>query len=262
MDTAADDCRKVFADLGDSLVVAGDSDNLRVHIHTTDPGAALSVAVRLGRLRDVSVRNMDDQYEAAARVGAADDSAAPGIIAFATGDGFASVLESLGVVVRLVGPTSGSRLEETVRKALAASTETSLIVVPGDAAVAEAVRKVSPTLEATLHTIAAADMARAIAAVLAFQFGAPVQRNVESMNAAAASVTTLRGDTLDDVRAAVQALQEHQSAAEIVTVYFGHAADEDEANAVASTIAETLGIQEGDTVYGGQTDCRFLISID
>ncbi|MDY6954104.1 MAG: hypothetical protein SWE60_21575, partial [Thermodesulfobacteriota bacterium] len=36
---------------------------LQVHVHTHDPGAALSYVTSMGRLRQVKVQNMDEQHE-------------------------------------------------------------------------------------------------------------------------------------------------------------------------------------------------------
>ena len=46
--------------LGDSLLVVGEAPTLKVHIHTDDPGAALSVAVRVGALSQVDINDMHE----------------------------------------------------------------------------------------------------------------------------------------------------------------------------------------------------------
>jgi len=47
---------------GQSLVVAGDETNVRVHIHTYDPGSILAYATTLGTLHQIQIQNMDDQH--------------------------------------------------------------------------------------------------------------------------------------------------------------------------------------------------------
>jgi DAK2 domain fusion protein YloV len=52
---------------GQSIVVAGDSFNVRVHIHTYDPGAILRFATSMGTLHHIQIQNMDDQHEGSLR---------------------------------------------------------------------------------------------------------------------------------------------------------------------------------------------------
>ena len=47
--------------LGDSLLVVGDGSALKVHVHTDEPGAALSLATAAGTIAQVEIANMHDQ---------------------------------------------------------------------------------------------------------------------------------------------------------------------------------------------------------
>ena len=47
--------------LGDSLLVVGTSELLKVHVHTDDPGAALSLGVKRGTIEGVEIANMHEQ---------------------------------------------------------------------------------------------------------------------------------------------------------------------------------------------------------
>jgi fatty acid kinase len=47
--------------LGDSLVVVGDETAIKVHIHTDDPGAALSLGTAAGTIEGVEIANMHEQ---------------------------------------------------------------------------------------------------------------------------------------------------------------------------------------------------------
>src|SRR6185437_1100714 len=50
-----------LARLGDSLLVVGDSIAFKVHVHTDDPGAALSIGSRAGTIDRVEIANMHEQ---------------------------------------------------------------------------------------------------------------------------------------------------------------------------------------------------------
>ena len=49
--------------LGDSLMVVGDPSALKVHVHTDDPGAALSLGAARGMLEGIEIANMHRQTE-------------------------------------------------------------------------------------------------------------------------------------------------------------------------------------------------------
>ena len=55
--------RQAVAERGTSVVVVGDEDLVRVHLHTENPGAVLDLARAAGNLHRIEIFNMDDQYE-------------------------------------------------------------------------------------------------------------------------------------------------------------------------------------------------------
>ena len=50
--------REEITPLGDSEIVVGYEDVIKVHIHTNDPGLVLSKAVKLGELSKIKIDNM------------------------------------------------------------------------------------------------------------------------------------------------------------------------------------------------------------
>ncbi|MGN6380040.1 MAG: DegV family protein [Gaiellales bacterium] len=58
---------RALSDLGDSLLVVGEPPLVKVHIHTDDPGRALSLGVAMGALDGVDVANMHEQSRARER---------------------------------------------------------------------------------------------------------------------------------------------------------------------------------------------------
>ncbi|MEW6046453.1 MAG: DAK2 domain-containing protein, partial [Bacillota bacterium] len=61
--------RRALEDLGDSLLVVGDPNLVKVHVHTNHPGRALEAALRWGELLSISINNMQEQNRQAARHG-------------------------------------------------------------------------------------------------------------------------------------------------------------------------------------------------
>ena len=104
---------KAFQDeiepLGDSMIVVGYDDVIKVHIHTNDPGLVLSKAVALGELSKIKIDNMREEHRevlmskeeyATSKVEEAETAVEKKKYAFisvAMGEGITHVLKDLGV---------------------------------------------------------------------------------------------------------------------------------------------------------------------
>ena len=106
---------KAFQDeiepLGDSMIVVGYDDVIKVHIHTNDPGLVLSKAVAVGELSKIKIDNMREEHRevlmskeeyATGKVEEAEAEVAVekkkyAFISVAMGEGITNVLKDLGV---------------------------------------------------------------------------------------------------------------------------------------------------------------------
>src|SRR5581483_10687130 len=93
--------------LGDSLLVVGDPSALKVHVHTDDPGAALSLGTAAGTIDRIEIANMHEQTQQreerllAAVPDLPVEAAATGVVAVVAGDGNRRLFETLA---RGMGP--------------------------------------------------------------------------------------------------------------------------------------------------------------
>lgn len=55
--------RKALEKLGDSLLVVGNANVTKIHIHTNHPGKVLEYAVTQGTLHDIKIDNMEEQHQ-------------------------------------------------------------------------------------------------------------------------------------------------------------------------------------------------------
>lgn len=99
--------------LGDSMIVVGYDDVIKVHIHTNDPGLVLSKAVKIGELSKIKIDNMreehreilinakDKEKEKEASEAEVDTSEEEkkkyGFVTVAMGDGISSIFKDLGI---------------------------------------------------------------------------------------------------------------------------------------------------------------------
>ncbi|MBF6621364.1 MAG: DAK2 domain-containing protein [Patulibacter sp.] len=123
-DLDAPRARRQLAEIGDSIiVVVGDEQTLKIHVHTDEPDRAMGLFDGVGEVSRVDVADMDAQVAAHAAAHASDDGAhaaedaAPSdggavgphvrtaLVAVVSGVGIAALLRSVGAVVLDGGPT-------------------------------------------------------------------------------------------------------------------------------------------------------------
>src|SRR5580698_2350854 len=136
--------------LGESALVVGDPDLVRVHIHTGDPAGLIAVASSRGRMSKLKVEDMSAQHhEVLARADAEEDAnaaAAPpdpagqpeappkaiGVVSVAPGDGFREILTSLGAdSIVSGGQTMNPSIEDLLNGVRAANAER-VILLPNN----------------------------------------------------------------------------------------------------------------------------------
>ena len=84
---------------GRSVFVVADDDVVKVHLHTQDPGEALTYAGRFGRLAGVKVDDMEAQVRSREREKPQRPPASLGVVAASRGKGNRALFEQMGAVV-------------------------------------------------------------------------------------------------------------------------------------------------------------------
>jgi DAK2 domain fusion protein YloV len=127
--------------IGDSLLVVGDSSALKVHVHTDEPGAALSVATALGVVEGVEIANMQAQaaqreerlLEGAAAALPALATLETGLVAVCPGQGNRRLFESLGATRVIEGGQSMNPSTAEIVEAIEATPADEVLVLPNNA---------------------------------------------------------------------------------------------------------------------------------
>ncbi|MCI0394367.1 MAG: DAK2 domain-containing protein [Chloroflexi bacterium] len=159
--------------MGDSTVVVGDEQMIKVHVHVKDPGVPLSYGTGLGRITDVVVENMQMQMEAIINPAVSPTTRPPaavpkpeeplielqpgqiGVVAVAAGEGLARIFRSLGVTYIVSGGQSNNPSTEEIFQAIQDVPTNRVIVLPNNKNIilaAEAARDLSPKDVAVVPT--------------------------------------------------------------------------------------------------------------
>jgi len=201
--------QRQLGELGDSVLVVGDGDVLKIHLHTNRPGKALEIAVDYGSLSAIQISNMEEQVaERAGRdavaVSASEHHAVPGaggtaasvrqqpgapeveergvpvaeevpaLVAVAPGPGLAAIFRSLGAVETVIG---GQTMNPSVQELVDAVTRVPsryVIVLPNNKNVLLAARHAAALVrDKRVRVVPSATVPQGVAAALAFRPGSP-----------------------------------------------------------------------------------------
>ena len=190
--------------MGDSTVVVGDESTIKVHVHVKDPGAPISYGIKMGKIADVVVENMQMQMEALVGPGHSDYATAVenltpvvevqpgeiGIVAVAAGDGLAEIFRSLGANGIVDGGQSNNPSTEEIYEAVENLPTDKVIVLPNNKNIilaAEAARDLSSK---DVYVVPTKSVPQAISAMLCLNRAANVESAAASMKEACSHVSS------------------------------------------------------------------------
>ena len=182
--------------IADSTVIIGGGSAVRVHVHTEDPGAALTFGVGYGDIDEVKIDNMSLQnrdWTTGHRERARPTEIRPGVSVVASGPGIAALFQDAGCAAIVPGgQTLNPSANEIIDAALSVGT-TDVIVLPNNSNVILTAAQAADadTEDITLHVVNTRSMPQGTAAMLGFNPEVSVTDNLNSMDLASASIETL-----------------------------------------------------------------------
>jgi fatty acid kinase len=182
--------------LGDSLLVVGDESAIKVHVHTDDPGAALSIGTRAGTIDRIEIANMHEQTqqreERLLAVVPDAPTAQSGVVAVVAGDGNRALFESLALGPLTIiegGQTMNPSTADLLRAVQALDAEEALIL-PNNSNILLAAEHAAANADRTVEVVASASIPAGLAAMVAYDGSRTAAENAAAMREAVANVTT------------------------------------------------------------------------
>ncbi len=191
--------RAYLETIGDCVVVVDDEEIIKVHVHTNDPGKALSKGVEYGQFETVKVENMRIQHENAGWVGEDDTPAPPtrvepeeefGFVAVAAGDGLAALFADLGCQQVVSGGQTMNPSTDDILNAIEATPAKVVYVLPNNKNIILAAEQAIPLADREVHVLPTRTIPQGIAAMLGFNPDADVEQNLTAMMRSADNVAT------------------------------------------------------------------------
>ncbi|MGH7722379.1 MAG: DAK2 domain-containing protein [Candidatus Dormibacteria bacterium] len=206
--------REELGRLGESALVVGDPDLVRVHVHTAEPAPLIALASSRGRLSKLKVEDMSAQHhDVLDRAGAAEASAgggeqaatspsrpaadeprrkAIGVVSVAPGRGFRDILASLGADAVVEGGQTMNPSIEDLLKAVRSAHAQTVILLPNNGNVILTAEQVDSLIEdCEVRVVPTRNLPQGISALLALEPDSPIDANCSRMTAAIQHVHAL-----------------------------------------------------------------------
>ena len=287
-----DKLREKLNNIGDSTLVIGDLSLVKVHVHTNNPGTALSYALQLGEVDKIKIENMLEQNrELKAKYEAERKNI--GILTICSGEGMASIFKDLGVDRVVEGGQTMNPSAEDIALAVNKINAENVIILPNNKNIILAAEQSrSLVKKKTVYVVQSTNIPQGLSATLAFNTEINIAENIENMNEALSTVKSgsvtfaVRTSKIDDVEVKegdVIGLFESKIAAvgsspeavtnelidkmideddEIMTLYYGEDVTAEQAEAFCEELAERYPDFEVSVHCGGQSLYYYLISIE
>lgn len=288
-----DKLREKLMKIGDSVVVAYDSDFIKIHVHSNCPGKILQLALRLGEIDRIKIENMREQNrELLANMKKNEKENA--LVAVSISDGIDEVYKAIGVNNLISGGQTMNPSIDSIIKAIRRANARNVFVLPNNSNIIMAAQQAAAISDRNVIVIPSKTMMQGLSAALAYSDDVDVETNTERMTAAikqvlSGSVTYAVRDTqfngekisqgdiiglLDNVitkvgtsvdSVAVELLCsmiENKGDDCMATIFYGEGADEDSAQAVADAVNEKYPDAEITVQYGGQPLYYYYFSVE
>jgi len=288
-----DKLRLKLAKKGLSLIVVGDDSTIRVHIHALDPGKILHYVAPLGTLHEISIRNMDEQYQDFLKMQKEGIPATDiAIIAVVSGDGLTEVFRSLGAAAIVLGGQTMNPSTKELLQAVESVVSDKVIILPNNKNIVLTAGQVQSLTEKKVEVVPTETIPQGVAALLAFDFEADFETNTQIMKKTRSTVKSIEitravrstqlgklsikkkqaigfldgdlvavGDNTTDVLNEALArlgLEE----AEVVTIYYGADTEAAEAERVSASIREQNPQLQIEVIRGGQPHYNYIVSVE
>src|SRR5487761_206848 len=282
--------------LGNSVLVVGEPELVKVHVHTDDPSGVITLAGGYGKLLKLNVGDMSTQHrrilEGESQAASAPRPNGVGLVAVVAGSGLVEIFRGLGVDAIVEGGQSMNPSTQDMLIAIESVPYVEVILLPNNRNVVLAAKQVTGLTQKKVHIVETHSVPEGVAAVVAFRPDRSGADNAATMKAEAERVQTIevthavrdtrsnglkvkKGDVIglineklefagsDYAEVVNKALGKlGPDAYELVTVYRGEGASDEEMAGLESAIRTSYPGLDVEIQQGGQQHYPFILSVE
>lgn len=287
-----DKLRETLMSIGDSVICIGDLNLIKVHVHTNQPGVALTNALKLGEINGVKIENMLEQNRALKIQNEPEQLKPIGVVAICAGEGLASLFRDLNVDYVIEGGQTMNPSAEDIAKACDKVPAETVFVLPNNKNIVLAAELANDLSRRNIVVVPTHSVPQGITAAINIDQEANVEDNKTNVLSAIETVTSgsvtyaVRATSIDGFKlkegdfiglnekhiiakntnlqdvtiSTIEKLMKEE--ASTLTLFYGSEVKEEDASALQEKLAEKYPDIEVSYHNGGQPLYYYLISIE
>lgn len=295
-DKGINEIRSELESYGDSLLVVGTEDFVKVHIHTNHPGIILEYGLKLGSLSDIKIDNM--QLQSAEKIEKQEAETRKeymtkkkGIIAVGQGEGIKKIFEELGVDIVISGGQSMNPSINDFVTAINNINSMEIVILPNNKNIISAAEQAASLTDKKIAVIPTRSIPQAIASLMAYDEDTDLDELKEMMTDEIDNVKCIEitravkdskvngmeikeGDVIaiynQDIRTVgtdynqviIELIKEIHEDEELVTLLFGEDVCEEEALELKKELEDNFEFEEIEVYNGQQPLYPYIISLE
>lgn len=287
-----DRLKEYLMTIGDCVLVIGDLEFVKVHVHTNNPGQALSKALQLGEIDKVKIENMLEENRELIKKYEAEKKEL-GMLSICSGEGIAAIFKDINVDRVIEGGQTMNPSAQDIADAIIKINAENIFVFPNNKNIILAAEQSKSLVEGKkVYVVPTKSIPQGISAALAMNPEASADENFIEMihaidnvssgmvtyavrNAKVDGFSLTKGDiiALDNKKVLAKGKDLSKvtgdlieklryNAHSLVNLYYGSDVTEEEATALQAKLAERYPELDVELFYGGQPIYYYIVSLE
>ncbi len=288
--------REKLMRIGDCVLVVGDLQLIKTHVHTNVPGKALQFALRFGELSRIKIDNMREQhtelFEHSDEPDEPRQTKDMAVVTVAAGSGIVNIFKEFMVDEIVEGGQTMNPSTETISKAIEKAPSNNVFVFPNNKNIILAAEQAAQFSSKNVHVIPSYSFPQGITGMLAFNPDLDFEENTERMKKAITTVKTgqvtsavreskINGQTIkkgeiigildgditchsgDMFETCRQLLKDMVTDDDsVITIFYGEGVTEDFAQQIADMVTDEYDELDVELQFGGQPVYPFVFAVE
>ena len=282
--------REKLMHIGDCVLVVGDMQLIKTHVHTNVPGKALQFALRFGELSKIKIDNMREQHTEL------DDEMKEkkemAVVTVASGRGIVNIFKEFLVDEIVEGGQTMNPSAESIKKAIEHAPSDNVFVFPNNNNIILAAQQAAEFSNKNVQVIPTKSFPQGITGVLAYNPELDFEENTQRIIKAIGTVktgqvtsaireSTMSGQTIKkgeligladseiachsgDIFKTCEMLLDDMVTDEdsVITIFYGEDVNEELARKVADMVENKFDDYDVELQFGGQPVYQFIFAVE
>lgn len=287
-----DRLREYLMSIGDCVLVIGDLEFVKVHVHTNNPGQALAKALTLGEIDKVKIENMLEQHRQLVKKYEAEKKEMA-MLAIAQGDGITEIFKELMVDRVIEGGQTMNPSASDIADAIIKINAENIFIFPNNSNIILAAEQAKSLVEGKkIYVVPTKNIPQGFAAALAFNPEETPENNLLNMYHEIENVITgqvtyavrttridgfslkkgdiiglnskrvlTKSNTIED--ATLKLIDKMKDSAHaLINLYYGKEVNEKDAQGLQQKVSEKYPDCDVEIYYGGQDIYYYIVSLE